>query len=165
MKSILLLLIILITPLIAISQEIPLGANIIELQTNHKRISAAVRKTTALLTKNGIGIARADKKIGEIKTQEYPHRFVINELILTFHKTEKGVVIKLYGVYYYEPKEFWEGHYVIHGGGNIECIGPPETKLMQAWEGLEKVANMIEHSGKKYISTNSSVNIPVEWTK
>lgn len=163
MKSILLLLIIFITPLTAISQEIPLGANIIELQTNHKRISSAVRKTAALLNEGGIGLARADKKKGVIITQEYPYRFVINELILTFHESEKGVVIKLFGVYYYEPKEFWEGHYVIHGGGTIEYIGPPDTKLMQAWEGLQKVANMIEHSGKKYISTNSRVNIPRDW--
>ena len=165
MKSILLLLLIFITPLTAISQEIPLGANIIVLQTNHKTISAAVRKTEALLSKNGIGIARVDKKNGEIKTQEYPHRFVINELILTFHKSEKGVIIKLYGDYYTEPKEFFEGHYIIYGGGTIEYIGPPETKFIQAWEGLEKVANMIEHSGKKYISTNSRVDVPVEWPK
>jgi len=165
MKKYILLLIIFFVPFASFCQNIPLGANIIELQTNHSSLSAAVRKTAALLTKGGIGVAKADKKKGFIITREYPYRFVINELILTFHKTEKGVVIKLYGVYYTEPKEYWEGHYVVYGGGTIEFFGPPETKFMQAWEGMEKVANMIEHSGKKYLSTNSRIDIPVEWPK
>lgn len=146
MKKLVSLLCILIISLSAFGQQIPRGANVIILNTNYATIEDAIITVSKKLLSSGIGIALLNEKIGFITTGSFSHKGVTNEVTIYFEQKDSIVSAKLSGVYRSGLELNFGYAGVTDKPASISYIGQRGSIVRSAWEGLEKVAQMIDHS-------------------
>lgn len=158
MRKFVSLLSILIISLPVFGQNIPRGANVIVLQTNYSKISDAVKMTVARLIDGGITIANADIELGFVNTNPYSNQNVTNQATISFQESENGVIIKLSGVFFSGIDISLWGVSTRDKQETIEYVGQNGSLYMQAWDGLERIAKLIEHSTASFLTPLKSKN-------
>lgn len=158
MRKLISLLSILIISISVLGQNIPKGANVIVLETNYLTVQDAVKKTVARLIDGGITIANADRELGFINTNPYTHRNVTNQVTISFQESDKGILAKLSGGFLTGIDITIWGVTARNKQETIEYIGQSGSYYMQAWEGLERVAQMIDHSTASFLTPIKSKN-------
>jgi len=146
MRKFVSLLSILIISLSVFGQNIPRGANVIVLKTNYLNVDEALITVSRKLLSSGIGIANINEKIGFLTTGPFTNTGVTNEVTIYFEQTDSIVYAKLSGIFTtgLELKLGYSG--VSDKPASISYIGQKGSLAKIAWEALERVAQMINHS-------------------
>lgn len=125
---------------------IPKMSNIIELNTDYTTIDEAMKHISSTLLSNGIGILNTNEKLGYFNTNVYSNRQVSNQLTLSFRLEEEKVVVNLFGTFLSGLEISLWGVTTSDKWQTIVYRGQRGSLFRQAWDGMMKVAEMIEYT-------------------
>lgn len=147
MKKLITLLGILIISLSVFAQQIPRGANGIVLKTNYSSVEQAIVSVSRKLLSSGIGIAILNEKIGFLTTGPFTNSGVSNEVTIYFEQQDSSTIYaKISGVFISGLRVNFGYAGVDDKPASISYIGQRGSLARSAWEALEKVAQMIDHT-------------------
>lgn len=146
MKKLITLLGILIISLSVFAQQIPRGANGIVLKTNYSSVEQAIVSVSRKLLSSGIGIAILNEKIGFLTTGPFTNSGVSNEVTVYFEQGDSAVFANISGVFRTGLRVNFGYAGVDDKPASISYIGQRGSLARSAWEALEKVAQMIDHT-------------------
>ncbi|OJV23454.1 MAG: hypothetical protein BGO30_09210 [Bacteroidetes bacterium 41-46] len=146
MKKLASLLCILIISLSVFAQQIPRGANVIILKTNYSSVEEAITIVSKKLLSSGIGIALLNEKVGFLTTGPFTHTGVSNEVTIYFETKDSVIYAKLSGVFRTGLELNFGYSRVSDKPSSISYIGQRGSLIRTAWEALERIAQMIDHS-------------------
>lgn len=146
MKKLASLLGILIISLSVFAQQIPRGANAIVLKTNYISVDDALTTVSRKLLSSGISIAVLNDKIAYLVTGPFSHNGVTSEVTVYFERKDSVIYSKISGVFRTGINVNFGGVGIDDKPSSISYIGQRGSLARSAWEALERIAQMIDHS-------------------